>query len=489
LGEAYKRHYQKLTQPKQCGLNPESVIKAHLKTTFLLPVLLAGLGLMLASRAPAQTCTNLHSFGGSGDGFMPTAGLFLSGNTLYGTTIYGGAFGSGVVFAIRTDGTGYTILHCFSGQYSAPGGPPYDGARPNGSVILSGNTLYGTTTLGGTPIPPYQADGTVFAVNTDGTSLVADTTLHPFIGSDGAEPQAALILSGNTLYGTAYAAGTNNSGTVFAMPTDGSSFTVIYNFSAQSLTNSDGANPLGGLVLSGNTLYGTADSGGTNGQGTVFRVNTDGSSFTNLHTFGSPGDGRLSRGGLVLSGNTLYGTTAAGGSFGWGAVFAVNTDGSGYTNLHNFAGNDGSGPSGSFVLSGKTLYGSAGGGSFGWGTVFAINTDGTGFTNIYNFPAGTNGMGPNGGLVISGNTLYGTAGAGGAGTGEDSGTVFSLTVPITLFYQNIGSATVLSWNDPSFILQAAPAVTGTYTNIPGATSPYTNTITGPQQFFRLLVSQ
>jgi uncharacterized repeat protein (TIGR03803 family) len=456
--------------------------------SFLLPVLLAGLGLMLASRVPAQTCTNLHSFGGSGDGFKPTAGLFLSGNTLYGTTIYGGAFGSGVVFAINTDGTGYTILHCFSGQYSAPGGPPYDGTQPGGPVILSGNILYGTATLGGAPINSFPADGTVFAVNTDGTSLVADTTLHTFIGSDGGSPQAALILSGNTLYGTAYAGGTNYSGTVFAMPTDGSSFTVIYTFSAQSLTNSDGANPLGGLVLSGNTLYGTADSGGTNGQGTVFRVNTDGSSFTNLHTFGSPGDGRQPRGGLVLSGNTLYGTTSVGGSFGWGTVFAVNTDGSGYTNLHNFAGNDGSGPSGSFVLSGKTLYGSAGGAG-GNGTVFAINTDGTGFTNIYNFPAGTNGMGPNGGLVLSGNTLYGTAGGGGANTGEDSGTVFGLTVPITLFCQSIGGAVVLSWNDPSFVLQSAPAVTGTYTNIPDATSPYTNNLTGPQQFFRLLVAQ
>jgi len=488
LGEAYKRHYQKKKPSKQCGLNPESVIKAHLKTTFLLPVLLAGLGLMLASRAPAQTCTNLHSFGGSGDGFMPMAGLFLSGNTLYGTTIYGGAFGSGVVFAINTDGTGYTILHCFSGQYSAPGGPPYDGTEPGGPVILSGNTLYGTATLGGTPIPPYQADGTVFAVNTNGTSLVADTTLHPFIGSDGANPQAALSISGNTLYGTAYALGLNNSGTVFAMTTDGSSFTNIYNFSAKSLTNSDGANPLGGLVLSDKTLYGTARVGGTNGYGTVFRVNTDGTSFTNLHTFGSSGDGIYPIGSLVLSDNTLYGAVSQGGSIGWGTVFAVNTDGSGYTNLHNFAESDGAQPNGSLTLSGKTLYGSTGsvGGN---GTVFAINTDGTGFKTIYNFPAGTNGMGPNGGLVLSGNTLYGTAGAGGAGTGEDSGTVFKLTVPITLFYQNIGSATVLSWNDPSFILQAAPAVTGTYTNIPGATSPYTNTITGPQQFFRLLVSQ
>ena len=51
--------------------------------------------------------------------------------------------------------------------------------------------------------------------------------------------------------------------------------------------------------------------------------------------------------------------------------------------------------------------------------------------------------------------------------------------------KKIGGTTVLSWNDPTFALQAAPAASGTYTNIPGATSPYTNTLTGSQRFFRL----
>ena len=49
--------------------------------------------------------------------------------------------------------------------------------------------------------------------------------------------------------------------------------------------NSDGANPRAGLILSGNTLYGTASNGGTSGNGTVFAVNTDGTGFTNLHSF------------------------------------------------------------------------------------------------------------------------------------------------------------------------------------------------------------
>jgi len=72
------------------------------------------------------------------------------------------------------------------------------------------------------------------------------------------------------------------------------------------------------LILSGNTLYGTTASGGSSGNGTVFAVNTDGSVFTNLYSFTGGNDGGAPRAGLILSGNTLYGTTTGGGSSGYG---------------------------------------------------------------------------------------------------------------------------------------------------------------------------
>ena len=138
----------------------------------------------------------------------------------------------------------------------------------------------------------------MFAINTDGTGFA---TLHSFAAtsgsaggygtnSDGAYPCAGLILSGNTLYGTAQYGGSSGWGTVFAVNTDGTGFTNLYNFSATSGPggygiNSDGANPVGGLILSGNTLYGTAVCGGSSGCGTVFALNTDGTGFTNLHSF------------------------------------------------------------------------------------------------------------------------------------------------------------------------------------------------------------
>src|ERR1700679_381262 len=75
-------------------------------------------------------------------------------------------------------------------------------------------------------------------------------------------------------------------------------FKLLYSFSAGksnssgSYANSDGGSPQAGLALSGNTLYGTAYEGGSSANGTIFAVNADGTGFTNMHNFsGSPGDG------------------------------------------------------------------------------------------------------------------------------------------------------------------------------------------------------
>src|SRR5262249_28297683 len=145
--------------------------------------------------------TVLKNFTGAPDALDARAGLLLSGSLLYGTTISGGSSDSGTVFKLNTDGTGFTILKNFA--RSDPG-CPYAGLTP------SGNTLYGTTYRGGWG---YLGLGTVFKVNTDGTGY---TVLKNFAGSpDGAQPQAALTLSGSTLYGTTSSGGDQGGGTVF----------------------------------------------------------------------------------------------------------------------------------------------------------------------------------------------------------------------------------------------------------------------------------
>ena len=108
--------------------------------------------------------------------------------------------------------------------------------------------------------------------------------------------------------------------------------TILHTFTAANPTyntNADGAHPYATLFLSGNTLYGTTAYGSTNGAGTVFAINTDGTSFTNLHIFteynnGTNTDGAGPYSGLILSGNTLYGTTVAGGGSGQGTVFSIS---------------------------------------------------------------------------------------------------------------------------------------------------------------------
>jgi uncharacterized repeat protein (TIGR03803 family) len=344
---------------------------------------------------------------------------------LYGTAVSGGTSDNGTVFAVNIDGTGFTTLHSFPETFGSSlagnAGTNGDGASPWGGLILSSNTLYGTAHYGGNSFMGLTGGGTVFAIKTDGTGFEA---IHSFSGGDGANPSAALIVSGTTLYGTTYG------GTVFAVKTDGSGFTVLHEFAPPSYsgTNNDGFFPWAGLVLSGDTLFGTARNGGMSGNGTVFAVKRSGTTFTTLHSFsartGSPpvnSDGAIPVAPLIASGNTLYGTASVGGSSGYGTIFAVNVDGTGFKVIHAFTGSDGAYPNAGLVLSGTTLYGTAvGSGSWGSGTVFAVNINGTGFMILHAFSAestnasdgytNSDGASPTGGLILSGNTLYGTTG-------------------------------------------------------------------------------
>jgi uncharacterized repeat protein (TIGR03803 family) len=355
----------------------------------------------------------------------------------------------------------------------------------------------------------------VFKVNIDGsgfTTLHSFTALsgpYPATNSDGASPAAGLILWGKTLYGTARVGGSSGSGTVFALNTDGTGFTNLHDFSAinrDAGTNSDGADLYAGMILSGDTLYGTAYQGGSFGmggigEGVVFKVNTDGTGFTTLHNFTGGSDGARPVAGMILSGNTLYGTASQGGTSGGGTVFKVNIDGSGFTTLHSFTAlsgpypatnSDGASPAGGLILWGKTLYGTASvGGSSGSGTVFAVNTDGTGFTTLYSFTGNIDGAGPYS-LILSGNTLYGTASGGGI---SGNGTVFSLSFPPQPTIIPSGPYVILTWPSDyaGYILQSttnlgSSAVWATNSPAPvviGGQNVVINTISGRQQFFRL----
>ena len=473
--------------------------------------LLAGLALLaggLSISCPAQTFTLLHAFapvvsGTNADGDFPFAQLAQSGNVLYGTTFNAGANSNGTIFAVNVDGAGFTNLHVFTVR-AGPLHTNADGATPGSGVVVSGNVLYGTTGAAG---PSHF--GTVYALNTDGTGY---TNVHVFGGNnDGNSTLGGLAISGSRLYGNSQSGGTNGYGMIFGVNTDGSAYTNLHSFaSLVNGTNSDGIQPLATLAIAGTNLFGSTSSGGVTGSGTVFRMNTDGSGFTNLHVFsalvsGTNSDGKMPYfGGLTVSGTNLFGTTRLGGAGGNGVLYAMNMDGSGFTNLHSFTAAlgftnaDGVYPFGGLFASGKTLYGTAsGGGPTTNGTVFVLNTDGSGFKVLYNFSHLPNLTNADGAVpisvILSSNTVYGVAHTGGSG---GTGALFSLFVPPPLSLNFSGGNAVLAWptNADGFTLQSAGDLSATAAWTPVAAPPVnqngqyvlTNSPTDGQKFYRLV---
>ncbi len=401
-----------------------------------------GTGTIFAVKTDGSGFTNLYTFTAGSDGASPTANLILSGDTLYGTTEFGGRGDNGTVFSLHTDGSDFTILHRFSGEA--------DGGTPVAGLTLLGNILYGTTESGG------QYYGTIFAINTNGTDF---TTIYTFTGgSDGNEPQASLTISGSTLYGTAETGGTTGWGTVFSVQSNGSNFMLLHSFTGKP----DGGNPYGSLLLLGTTLYGTTHAGGVSNYGTVFAVQTGGAGYTNLYSFTNYNNGAYPPAGLVLSGtSTLYGTAENGGSAGGGAIFSIQTDGMGFTDVHSFVtyssggfsyNTDGAFPLAGMIASDGTFYGTAyAGGRAGAGTVYSMLTNGSNFTTLYNFTNGIDGAFPQASLTRLSNTLFSTATSGGS---YGKGTVFALGTNGTGFLSlhSFGSGTDGAYPSGSLLL-------------------------------------
>jgi uncharacterized repeat protein (TIGR03803 family) len=507
----------------------------------------SGNGTVFSINTNGMAFTNLYSFTGGKDGANPVTSLLPSGTTLFGAALNGGAGGAGNIFAIGASGTGFTNL--FSFHYS-------DAAYPEAPLVRSGSTFYGTTYQGGA-----GGSGAIFACNANTGICSNLYSFSPLpasgqaINSDGAYPEAGLAVAGNTLYGTTSEGGTNSFGTIFSIKTDGTGFTNLFNFSLNS-----GSLPYAGVVLAGNALYGAATLGGANGNGTLFAINTDGTGFSLLHTFTATtfdpvssaptnSDGSSPYGTLLLIGNTLYGTTYQGGSAGNGSIFALTTNGGAFTNLHNFSltvldpspfgytNADGAHPFAGLALLGDSLYGTASaGGNSAVGTVFSLKTNGTAFSTLCNFSNSPTSFGtPRGGLVTAAGRLYGTATTGGfygyggvfgmdtngsfyasvhdfvatAAGGSDGGVPYAtllsssntlygttmsdgafgdgtlFSVDLGLKFQLLPNKLVLSWGDPTFSLLSATNVAGPYTVVSPATSPYTNLLAGAQKFFKL----
>jgi uncharacterized repeat protein (TIGR03803 family) len=338
----------------------------------------------------------LHSFcsrTNCGDGEFPAYAslIFDQAGNLYGTTVLGGAHGSGTVFQLVPNADGSwteSVLHSFCSRTNCG-----DGNEPFAGLVfdLAGN-LYGTTSSGGGAL----AAGTVFKLAPNADGSWTESVLHSFCSrtncGDGEFTHASLIFdqAGN-LYGTTFLGGAYGSGTLFQLvPNADGSWTESVLHSFCSRTNcGDEDQPFAGLVfdLAGN-LYGTTLFGGALNKGTVFKLapNADGSWRESvLHSFCSRTncvDGWRPYAGLVFdqAGN-LYGTTLFGGvpkcsdDRGCGVVFKLTPNSKGGWNervLHTFADHPGANPLAGVIFDAAgDLYGTSSGDTT-FGSVFEI---------------------------------------------------------------------------------------------------------------------
>ncbi len=338
--------------------------------------------------------TILHLFGASsGDGYSPAVGVIQASNgNLYGTTQLGGTnssceegeagdLGCGTIFEYSPSSGTYTVLYSFGGTG--------DGADPANLILGSDGNLYGTTIEGGTSTNcSSYGCGTAFEFNLT-TDPGTETVLYSFVGgsTDGADPQGGLIQgSDGNFYGTTYEGGANDTGTIYRITPAGSapaSETVLYSFGGPSggKDGADSINPDTGVIQgSDGNLYGTANLGGANNEGTIFMYSLTSATETVLYSFEGDGSNVVGPNGLIQGSNgNLYGTTGAGGtncstSHGCGTLFMFSPGSSTYTVLYNFGNfsTDGEGPgAGVIQTSNGDLYGTTvGGGTSEDGTVF-----------------------------------------------------------------------------------------------------------------------
>ncbi|MBS0380725.1 MAG: hypothetical protein JSS29_19770 [Proteobacteria bacterium] len=267
---------------------------------------------------PAGAETVLYSFvNGLGDGFNPSGTLIqATDGNLYGTAPYGGAYSNGAIFKVSLSGQ-ESILYSFNASAN-------DGFSPGSGVIqASDGNLYGTTPGNGTNV--NVSFGAVFKVTLSGQ----ETLVYTFKGltaSDGQLPDAGVIQgSDGNFYGTTTEGGSGVSGTVFKL-TPGGVETVLSNFNDGGSAALNGYNPVTSLLqASDGNLYGINNLGGAyNSDGTVYQVTPQGVT-TLIYSFGAnAGDGANSQANLIqASDGNFYGTTHAGGQYGYGAIIKI----------------------------------------------------------------------------------------------------------------------------------------------------------------------
>jgi uncharacterized repeat protein (TIGR03803 family) len=324
--------------------------------------------------------------------------------------------------------SGYKTLYAFKGTP--------DGASPYGGLVALNGTLYGTTLNGSKNYCSGSCGGnlcslgcgTVFTVSKSGAENIVYNFDGLFnSGHDGSWPFSAPTVVKGQLYGTTESAGALGDGTVYTIDSSGHE-SVIYSFKG----GTDGLNPEAVLTPLGSKLYGTTVIGGGTacggaGCGTVFSVTTTGKEKV-VYSFQGGTDGYRLYAPVTALKNKLYGATLQGGGSGCGGsgcgtIFELSPTGKEHV-LYRFQDTtDGAFPNGLIAVN-NVLYGTTeGGGTKNSGTFFSVTTSGK-LKTRYNFTDIPDGNLPGASLIYSKPNFYGTTVGGGT---AGHGTVFKIS--------------------------------------------------------------
>ncbi len=319
-----------------------------------------GYGTIFKIKTDGTSFTKLFTFD-SINGSAPFNGsgsLISDGTFLYGTNwndgVSGGQDGTGNVFKIKPDGTGFDTLISFNATTSDK-----LTSGPSGSLIFDGTYLYGLSASSGNGI--NWSVGNIYKIKPDGSSF---DTVFCFNGTNGYEPEGSLFFDGTFLYGMTGEYSNNSYGNIFKVKPDGTGHTILHEFNG-----TDGLTIGGTLISDGTFLYGVSCNPNVNNLGNIFKIKPDGTDFNILLNFNGANGGYPSD-PLIYDGTYLYGTTDSGGTSGYGTIFKIKPDGTGYSQLFNFNSVNGN-RVGSIISDGTNFYGvTTLGGVHGFGTIF-----------------------------------------------------------------------------------------------------------------------
>ena len=233
------------------------------------------------------------------------------------------------------------------------------------------------------------------------------TTIHEFNQTNGSMPVAGMIYDGATyLYGTTYIGGISDTGTVYKLNVNDNTFTKLVDF-----TTDNGAYARNSQIIIGNTIYGTTEAGGNNNwQGVLYKIDLSNNNFSVIYNFESSTG--YDPNTLIYDGTYIYGTTTYGGTNNKGVIFKFDIATNTYTKLYDFDNANGANPVEKLISDGDYLYGTTSyGGTNNKGVIFKFNKTTGIYSKLLDFD-GTNGEQPYS-LCMVNDYLYGVTHSGG----------------------------------------------------------------------------